>query len=141
MTSRRVSALTIALLLLATLAYLRDPAWLIDVDSGFRPWERATDGTRYRWTGGHASFFVPSGRSSLAIPVRTTFAPGDSPVAVTVSIDDRPAAVAELRDDKWRLLTVNPPGPRHRRVTRIDIHVDRLRAGNRGVAVGEVEGR
>ena len=139
MSARRAAALTIVLLLLGTLAYLRDPAWLIDVDSGFRPWEREADGTRYRWTGGRASFFVPSDRSSVAIPVRTTFAPGDWPVTVTVSIDDRPAAVTQLRDDAWQRLTLRMPGAGRRRVRRIDIHVDRTRSGNRGVAVRDVE--
>ncbi len=42
------------------LAYLRDPPWLDHMESGFRRWETAADGTRYRWTAGHASFFVPA---------------------------------------------------------------------------------
>jgi len=62
MSAKRVSWLAGVVVLLGMLGYLRDPAWLIGIESGFRPWERGADGTRSRWTGGHASFFVPSTR-------------------------------------------------------------------------------
>ncbi|MEO7788953.1 MAG: hypothetical protein ABIX28_05190 [Vicinamibacterales bacterium] len=125
--------------MLAALAYLRDPAWLINLDTGFRPWEQTSDGTRYRWTGGRASFFIPSTATSIDLPVRTTFAPGEWPVTVTITVDDQPAVTAELRDEGWHRLTFNLAGRTSRRVRRIDIHVDRTRAGNRGVAVGELQ--
>jgi len=139
MSFKRLPALIGVVVLLGALAYLRDPGWLIGVESGLRPWERAADGTRSRWTGGHAAFFVPSTATSLALPIRTTFAPGDPPVTVTITVDDRLAAVAELRDDLWRRVTLSLPGRGTRRVRRIDIHVDRTRPGNRGVAIAEVE--
>lgn len=46
-----------AVALIALLASLRDPPWLAGLESGFRGWETGADGTRYRWTSGHASFF------------------------------------------------------------------------------------
>jgi len=139
MSANRVSWLAGVVVLLGTLGYLRDPAWLIGIESGFRPWERGADGTRSRWTGGHASFFVPSTAAWLGVPIRTTFAAGDSPVTVTVTVDDRPAASVELHDDRWRRLTLALAGPTTRRVRRIDIRVDRVRPGNRGVAIADVE--
>jgi len=135
----RTSGLIAVVLLFAALAYLRDPPWLIGVESGFRPWERAENGVRSRWTGGHASLFIPSTAASVTVPVRTTFAAGDAPVTVTISIDDRPAVAAELRDDSWHRLTLPLPDRSTRRVRRIDIRVDRTRPGNRGVAVADVE--
>jgi hypothetical protein len=125
--------------LFGALAYLRDPAWLIRTESGFRPWETTADGTRYRWTGGHASFFVRSDASEVSIPVRTTFSsPSDGAVTVTFSIDDRPTQRFRLIDDTAYLVTLSLPPRGSRRVRRIDIRVDRTRPGNRGVEVGEV---
>jgi hypothetical protein len=121
------------------LAYLRDPAWLAHVESGFHGWRTGPDGVRYRWTTGHASFFVPSSAARLTIPVRVTFdQPGDQPVRVRIAVDDRPADEFELRDDRWtsRRIVLPAPGSRQRR--RIDIRVDRLRADNRGVQLGDI---
>jgi hypothetical protein len=128
--------------LFGALAYLRDPAWLIRTESGFRPWETNTDGTRYRWTGGHASFFVRSEASEISFPLRTTFsAPSDGPVAVTLAIDDQLAQRVVLTDDAWHQVTLSLPPRGSRRVRRIDIRVDRTRPGNHGVEVAEVQPR
>jgi hypothetical protein len=125
--------------LVAALAYLRDPPWLITIESGFRAWETDSRGVRARWTGGHASFFVPSGAQFVTVPLRTTFARhDDGPVAVTVTIDDRPADRVTLADDGWRAILLRLPAADRRRVRRVDIRVDRVRSGNRGVQVGEV---
>ncbi len=64
--------------------------------------------------------------------------PGQPPILVSITIDDRPADEFVLRDDEWRQheLLLPPPGPR--RLRRIDVRVDRLRHGLRGVQVGEV---
>jgi hypothetical protein len=126
----------------AALAYLRDPEWLIRVESGFREWETTADGTRYRWTNGHASFFVRSDAIEVGIPIRTTFAaPSDGPVTMSLAIDDRPADQLVLTDEAWHRVTVGLPPIGGRRVRRIDIRVDRTRSGNRGVQVGEVQVR
>ena len=85
------------------LAYLRDPPWLLGMESGFRAWENTVDGTRVRWIGGHASFFVPADAASFVMPVRTTFAStDDSSGHARVTVDDRAAAVAVLASPGWQ---------------------------------------
>jgi hypothetical protein len=125
--------------LAALLAYLRDPPWLAKVESGFHEWRTGPDGLRYRWTTGHASFFVPSSSARIAIPVRVTFdRPGDPPVLVRIAIDDRLADEFELRDDRWTARRIVLPPPGRRRWRRIDIRVDRLRPDNQGIQLGEI---
>jgi hypothetical protein len=139
MRRRALTVCFVVTILIAALAYLRDPPWLARIESGFRDWETAADGTRYRWTSGHASFFVPAAASAITIPARTTFeTPGEPSVLVSIAIDDRAADEFVLRDDGWqvRKLRMPPPGRRHLR--RIDVRVDRLREGNRGAQIGEV---
>jgi hypothetical protein len=136
---KRLLLLAAAMLAIAAIAYLHDPEWLINVESGFRGWETATDGTRYRWTNGHASFFVLSDASTAEIPVRTTVSTAsDVPVLVTLTIDDRLADQLVLNDDGWQRVKLRLPVPGSRRVRRIDIRVNRTKTGNRGVQVGEV---
>jgi len=131
--------IAVALGLLGTIAYLRDPPWLLRVESGFRGWENTIDGTRVRWIGGHASFFVPAEAASFVMPVRTTFALiDDPPVTLRVTVDDRAAAVAVLASPGWQQVTVPLPRGGTRRVRRIDVRVDRTRPGNRGAQIGEV---
>jgi hypothetical protein len=136
--STRLLVVVCSITAVAALAYLRDPAWLIAVESGFRNWETAPDGTRYRWTSGHASFFVPSDASELEIPVRTIAAPSNVAVTVSLSIDDRLAERLVLKDDEWHRVTVTLPPRGTRRVRRIDLRVDRTNIGNRGVQVGDL---
>ena len=125
--------------LVAALAYLRDPPWLARMESGFRRWETAADGTRYRSIAGHASFFVAADAKAIVVPTRTSFTdPLDPPVKISIAIDDRPADAFVLRDDRWRLTEVLLPAPGNRRLRRIDVRVDRLRRGLRGADVGEV---
>jgi len=136
---RALSACLVSVVILGALAYLRDPPWLAAVESGFRSSETSTDGTRYRWTSGHASFFVPDTATAIAVPARTTFdTPGDPSVLVTISIDDRTADEFVLRDDGWHTRTLSMPPPGRRRHRRIDVRVDRVRDGNRGVQLGEI---
>ena len=137
---RRCLALLVALALAgAALAYLRDPSWLLTTTSGLRGWSTDRDGTRYRWTGGHASFFVPADWTAIELPLRATFeSPADWPIAATVTIDDRPADRVVLTDGSWRRLLIRLPPRAARRVRRIDVRVDRTREGNRGVQLGEV---
>jgi hypothetical protein len=137
--TRLLSLGIVAAALVAALAYLRDPPWLAGMESGFRRWETTADGTRYRWTGGHASFFVPATARAIVIPARTTFNdPTDPPVLVSIAIDDRQADEFVLRDAQWRAHELQLPPPGRRRLRRVDVRVDRLRLGLRGVQVGEV---
>ncbi len=128
-----------AVALCASLIYLRDPSWLLSTTSGMRGWEADANGARFRWMGGHASLFVPSSAHTIEIPLRTTFdQPGDWPITVSVSIDDRRADQVVLADATWHSLVVQMPSPGSRRARRIDIRLDRTRDDNRGAAVGEV---
>ncbi len=109
------------------------------MESGFRQWETTANGTRYRWTGGHASFFVPAGARAIVIPTRTTFNdPTDPPVLVSIAIDDRRADEFVLYDAQWKSHELQLPPPGRRSLRRIDVRVDRLRPGLRGVQISEV---
>jgi hypothetical protein len=131
-----------AVALIAALIYLRDPPWLLSTTSGMRGWEEDGQGFRFRWMGGHASFFVPSDTRAVEIPVRTTFdQPRDWPITVSVSIDDRLGDQLVLADAEWHSIVLRMPPPESRRVRRIDIRLDRTRDDNRGAAVGGVRFR
>jgi hypothetical protein len=135
-----VIALVCAALAVAGLAYLRDPPWILSMTSGMREWETDTSGTRFRWTGGHASFFVPSNAHTVQIPLRTTFAGAhDRPVTATITLDDRAVDRVVLSDPSWHASIVRLPPPAGRRARRIDIRVDRTRDDNRGAQIGEVQ--
>ncbi len=134
-----MSIVVIAAAAVAMLSYLRDPPWLLATTSGVRGWETDASGARYRWMGGHASFFVPSSARAIEFPVRTTFdAPGDWPVTVTVAIDDRPGDMVLLADAEWHPIVLRLPSPGSRKVRRLDIRVDRTRDDNHGAAIGEM---
>lgn len=128
----------VAIAVVAALLYLRDPPWLLSTTSGLRGWE-SEGGRRFRWMGGHASVFVPATARSIEIPLRTTFdRPGDWPITVRVSIDDRIGDQLVLGDAKWHSVVLRMPPPASRKVRRVDIRVDRTREDNRGAAVGEI---
>jgi hypothetical protein len=133
-------ASVLALLALAgVLVYLRDPPWLLTMSSGLRDWERAPDGARVRWAGPHASFFVPADAWNVRLRLRTTFdRPGDSPIAVSISIDDQPVDRLVLSDPSWRESVVRLPARGSRQVRRVDVRADRAREDNRAVQIGEV---
>jgi hypothetical protein len=138
---QRLTICLAAAAIAAALAYLRDPSWLVRIEYGVRPWETSADGTKYRWTGGHASFFVPADASTVAIPTRTIFRTADPTVMVSLAIDDQLADKFVLADEGWQVRTLRMPPAGSRRLRRIDVHVDRLRDGNRGVQLGEIDVR
>jgi hypothetical protein len=139
--TRAGKTFTVAAIVLAAavplLAYLRDPPWLLASSSGFRGWERDADGVRFRWMGGHASFFVPSTARGVDVPLRTSFAPGDWPISASISIDDRESERVVLGDGEWHIVALRLPQPGNRKVRRIDIRLDRLREEDRGAIVAE----
>lgn len=129
-----------AIAVIGALAYLHDPPWLIDQTTGLRGWEQRQGLPRYRWSGGHASFFVPSGSGTIDIPISTTFDARDArPMMVTITVDDEPAARVVLIDDAWTRVRVALPPPGGRRVRRIDVRTSVTREDNHGVRIGEVE--
>jgi len=143
MTRKRIAILVLPLLLIAALAYLRDPPWAGQVTSGMRAWEEDPPGTRFRWTTGRASFFIPSNATVMTLPMRAVF-PGKNgrPTSVRVMVDDRFLADIELPDpDAW--VRAQLPLPRRessRRFRRVDLHVNRTAIGAfiLGVMTGEI---
>ena len=142
-TPRRFGIIGLVVLSIAVaLAYLRDPAWLATETTGLRGWQQAPDGTRYRWSGGHASFFVPSHASRIGFRIATTFDASDSrPIIATVSLDDEDVDRVTLTDGSWRLVEIAMPSHASRRVRRIDVRTNIVRDGNRGVMISEIQTR
>jgi hypothetical protein len=134
MKQRTLVIVTIIALVVAALAYLRDPPWLLRVTSGLGAWETDRDGTPYRWTTGHASFFVPSAAEVVTFRLRAPKEdPRDWPITATITIDDRPADVIKVNEDEWTPVRLRLPARTVRSTRRIDIKVDRVRSQNRGV--------
>jgi hypothetical protein len=138
-TRRIVVSIAAALAVVAALAYLRDPPWLISQASGLHEWLHPPGQPRYRWSGGHASFFVRADIGTFDIPVSTTFdLPEDAPMMVTVSVDGNTAARVVLTDASWQRVRVALPPQGSRRVRRIDVRTNVTRDNNRGVRVAEI---
>ena len=123
--------------------YLFAAPWSRDLTSGLRGWEEDPPGTRFRWTIGRASFFVPSEATSLTLPLRAVFpGPAGRPVVVRIDVDDRWLADLELADPhEWVRATLPLPRRRtHRRYRRIDLHISRVVGPyDLGVETGVVE--
>jgi hypothetical protein len=133
--------LVVTVLLLVALAVLRDPPWAGAVASGFRPWEEDPPGTRFRWTAGRASFFVPADAISMTVPLRTAFTgTGGSPTEVEIRSDGRWLATVRLPIlDTWVEETLPLGGRTTRGYRRIDLRVSRVVPPYMlGVMVGEV---
>ena len=131
-------------LLLATAALLvalRDPPWLGRVSSGQSAWMRDADGTRFRWTTGHATFYVPVDHQAIVVPLRASrFTPDFLPVTARLHVDGQLVEAIRLEDDTWHRVPVRvgllPAVRRHRR---IEVRVNRTYGRLfRGVKLGEV---
>ena len=96
----------------------------------------------FRWTNGHASFFVPADATMLTLPMRAAFpGPDGAAVVVKVSVDDRWLADVVLDDsDAWVHARLPLPRTRTRRsFRRVDVRVARVRTeGNLGIQMGEI---
>jgi hypothetical protein len=140
-TKRRIASGIIALLAAASLAYLYDPPWIGGMTSGLRRWEEDPPGTRFRWTMGRGTFYVPSHVSTMTVPLRAFFpGPDGSPVQVELRDDGRLISIVELTDpDAWvRHPLPLKPYTGHRRFRRIDLRVSRVVPPfNLGVMTGE----
>ena len=108
--TRPARLIVVVVALSAALAYLRDPPWLIGDGLGLPPLETMADGTRIRWTGGHASFFVPSNADrdylAHAQAVRFTACPPRNRYARDRRPDHRTACPD---DESWHEMTVGDP--------------------------------
>lgn len=141
--TRMTTVAASVLLIVAALAYLRDPPWMGQITSGLRGWEEDPPGTRFRWTTGRASFFIPSNATTMTLPLRAVFPGKDgNRVVVSVSVDERWLADVELPDpDQW--VRTSLPLPRRstsRRFRRVDLRVNRTAVGAfiLGVMTGEI---
>jgi len=141
---QRVATLVLSVAaLVGALAYLRDPAWLIHVSSGFGRWQQDQTGTRFRWTRGRASFFVPADTRLARVPLRALLRTAErEPFLVRIDVDDRFANLVALPDERWTVADVRivpAQGRWQRRVVRLDLHVDHTWSDRGlGVQVGEV---
>jgi hypothetical protein len=95
-------------------------------------WQEDPPGTRFRWTTGRATFFVPRQATAMTLPLRAVFpGPDGRPVVVRILVDDRWLADIELaRPDEW--VRASLPLPRKassRRFRRVDLHVNRTAVG------------
>ena len=105
------------------LARAEDHANLEGVSAGFSLWQRESDGSRYRWAGGRASFFVPSGATAMAIPLRAGRA-ASSPLEVRIVVAGQQAERMALQPGGgWTTVRVPLPGRTSARFTRIEIEV------------------
>jgi hypothetical protein len=135
-------ATAIVVLAAGAAAYLYDPPWVAATTSGFRGWEIEPPGIRFRWTSGHAAFYVPSGATEMTLPLRSQFpGPGGAPVLVAVTVDGRMLANVVLDNpDVWlRQVLPLPRRATDRRSRRVDLRVSRT-VGDLilGVQVGEI---
>ena len=140
--TRRFVIAAVVVILGGTLWYLRDPPWLSGHTTGLRGWHREPDGSAYRWSGGHASFFVPADARQVRIPVATTFDArgprGFDPMLVTFTIDDVRAGRALLTDSQRQDVILEMPPRGSRRVRRVDVRTSVTRDDNHGVKIGEL---
>lgn len=145
MTRRWIATAAIALTMAATLAYLYDPPWIGDVTSGMRAWEEDPPGTRFRWTTGRGTFFIPADATEMTLPLRAVFpGPNGGAVKVEVRDDGKLVGTIDLSDpNQWVRSRMSLP--RHagrRRTRRIDLSVSRVVPPfTLGVMTGVVETR
>jgi hypothetical protein len=126
-------------LLVALLAYLRDPPWVLSYVYGLQDWQLDSDLRPVRWTAGRAAFHVPADLRGVVLPLRFEKQPSDWPRTAVITVDDRPAEQVTFADSAWRNVTVHLPPRGARRARRIDIKLDRVSPGNRGLQLAEVQ--
>ena len=124
-------------IIVAALAYLRDPPWLLSYTHGFI--DDRSRAEPVRWTTGHAAFFVPADLRAVRLRMRDVkLDPADWPISVVITIDDRTVDHVRFDDEGWREIVLRLPPRGSRNARRIDIKLDRTR-GTRGLQFGAVE--
>jgi hypothetical protein len=114
-------ALAGAVLIVAALAWLRDPAWLGGYRHGLFPVEVDVHGVAFQWTAGRASFYVPA--DSSAPQIFHVAAHPQFPTQLSVSVDGR-LFDRFVAGSEWRAVSVPAADVRgSRRHRRVDLHV------------------
>ena len=123
-----VAVSVVCVVLLAPVSAARgivDPPASQSVD-GFYKEEIAEDGTRFRWTEGYASLFVPADVTYVYIPVRV---PTDKPAIAPIGVEITTAGVKQGRTwvtPSWSFLAVRAPDVSPpARFKRINLKIDR----------------
>ena len=103
-------------------------------------WQPEVDGVRYRLAGATSAVFVPSAAQSLVIPLRSV---REQPqLRVELRLDDRPADVVTLTNDRWHYLRLhmmrerNPP-----RFRRLELRASGASGDAPVLMIGKVEPR
>jgi O-antigen ligase len=117
---------------------------------GFHDWETDGAGTRFRWTTGHSTLFLPSTMQLVDLPIAASFAAANRTLVI-ITIDGEPAGRLELTDEAWHPVRLAAPATAAS-TWRIDLYVTPAWVPSRigrnpddsrtlGVRVGEVEPR
>jgi hypothetical protein len=117
---------------------------------GFYEWERDPRGLPFRWTGGEASFYVPTGVRTVEIPLRAWNPTPERPTSVGIDVNGTTVRELVIDHGAWTSTVVPLPPQAPDRYWRIDIRVaptiqpSRLAAGIAddrvlGVRVGEIQ--
>lgn len=102
------------------------PAAVDALRSGLFDWElEHATGRRFRWTGAHATTFVPGAAQAVRIVLRALHTgPDGGPVVVDVALGGRPVRRVPLFDRRWVEVTLHPvPGRPAAALQRIDLRV------------------
>ena len=103
---RRIAVLIVAVAIAVSVPIrarqaVRD-ADLASVSTGLSLWQHEPDGTRYRWAGSRAAFYIPAATKAVRIPLRYGSALV-GPIEVAIFIDGREADRVRLApEDGWR---------------------------------------
>jgi O-antigen ligase len=88
---------------------------------GFSLWQHGPDGSRFRWAGGRATFFVPSSARAVRIPLRHG-STGPDDLEVRIFLDGREADRVRLSEvGDWRILRLVLVQRKHEPFARIDL--------------------
>ena len=128
----RLLGLALLLALAATLPFRMRAAVreanLEGASLGLSAWQPGTDGSRYRWAGAHATFFVRSAARWVEIPLRHGPQPAQN-VHVRFFIDGREADTVLLPDDaQWHVVRLMLMRRREATYSRIDLQIEPQRA-------------
>jgi len=101
---------------------------------GFSRWQQQSDGSRFRWAGGHATFFISPAARSIRIPLRRA-ASAPAAIEVTIYLDGVEANRVILRsEDGEKTVRLNLLRPAKTRFARIDLE-SRVPGGSRPLDV------